>query len=117
VQAKTGSFSYCAIFRRNDLDVCAPGSLDEFLLDRYTAFTQFGKRRRFFRIWHKPWQQVPAKIQVATDNLIHSTGPWWRDARCTGANYSPGINVWMGWPHTSGNSDDHSVMSGGELIS
>ena len=112
VQAKTGSFSYCAIFGRNDLDVCAPGSLDEFLLERYTAFTQFGKRRRFFRIWHEPWQQVPAKIQIATDNLIHSTGRWWRDARCLGANYSPGVNVWMGWPHASGNSDRHNVMSG-----
>jgi uncharacterized protein len=116
VQAKTGSFSYCAIFRRNDLDVCVPGSLDEFLLERYTAFTQVAKRRRFFRIWHEPWQQVPAKIQVATDNLIHLTGAWWRDAHCTGANYSPGVNVWMGWPHASGLSDRHSVMSGDELI-
>jgi uncharacterized protein YqjF (DUF2071 family) len=116
VEADAGSFHSCAIFRRNDLDVCAPGSLDEFLLERYTAFTQVAKRRRFFRIWHEPWQQVPAKIQVATDNLIHSTGPWWRDAHCTGANYSPGVNVWMGWPHASGNSDRHNVMSGNELI-
>jgi uncharacterized protein len=116
VQAKMGSFSYCAIFRRNDLDVCAPGSLDEFLLERYTAFTQVAKRRRFFRIWHEPWQQVPAKIQIATDDLIQSTGRWWRDAHCTGANYSPGVNVWMGWPHASGLSDRHSVMSGDELI-
>jgi uncharacterized protein len=53
VQAKTGSFNYCAIFRRNVLDVCVPGSLDEFLLERYTAFTQVAKRRRFFRIWHE----------------------------------------------------------------
>jgi uncharacterized protein YqjF (DUF2071 family) len=116
VQAKTGSFSYCAIFRRNDLDVCAPGSLDEFLLERYTAFTQVAKRRRFFRIWHEPWQQVPAKIQIGTDDLIQSTGRWWQAACCLGANYSPGVNVWMGWPHASGDSDRHSVMSGDELI-
>ena len=51
----------------NDPGICAPGSLDEFLLERYTAFTQFGKCRRFFRIWHEPWRQVPAEIQIVTD--------------------------------------------------
>ena len=99
VEAAAGSFHFCAAFEANDLGICAPGSLDEFLLERYTAFTQFRKRRRFFRIWHEPWQQVSAKIQIATDNLIHSTARWWRDAACIGANYSPGVNVWMGWPH------------------
>ncbi|PYK22904.1 MAG: hypothetical protein DME52_13620, partial [Verrucomicrobia bacterium] len=69
-----------------------------------TAFTQFGKCRRFFRIWHEPWRQVPAEIQIATDCLIQSTGRWWRSARCIGANYSPGVKVWMGWPHAIGDS-------------
>ena len=104
VEADAGSFHFCATFEANDLGICTPGSLDEFLLERYTAFTQFRKRRRFFRIWHEPWQQVSAKIQIATDNLIHSTGRWWRDARCIGANYSPGVNVWMGWPHARNSS-------------
>jgi uncharacterized protein len=99
VEANAGSFHFCATLEANDPGICTPGSLDEFLLERYTAFTQFRKRRRFFRIWHEPWQQIPAKIQIATDNLIHSAGRWWRDARCIGANYSPGVNVWMGWPH------------------
>jgi uncharacterized protein len=99
VEADEGSLHFCATFEANDLGICAPGSLEEFLLERYTAFTQFRKRRRFFRIWHEPWQQVRAKVQMATDNLIHSTGRWSRDARCIGANYSPGVNVWMGWPH------------------
>ena len=116
VKADAGSFYFCATFRGNDLDVCVPGSLDEFLLERYTAFTQVAKRRRFFRIWHEPWQQVPVKIQIGTDDLIQSTGRWWRDARCLGANYSPGVNVWMGWPHASGDSDRHRVISGDELI-
>jgi uncharacterized protein YqjF (DUF2071 family) len=99
VEADAGSFHFCATFEANDLGISRPGSLDEFLLERYTAFTQFRKRRRFFRIWHEPWQQVCAKVQVATDNLIHSTGRCWQDARYIGANYSPGVNVWMGWPH------------------
>jgi uncharacterized protein YqjF (DUF2071 family) len=76
------------------------------LLERYTAFTQFGKCRRFFRIWHEPWRQVPTEIHIATDRLIQSTGRWWRSARCIGANYSPGVKVWMGWPHAIGDSGD-----------
>src|SRR6266480_3671990 len=113
VEASAASFHFCATFRRNDFDVCAPGSLDEFLLERYTAFTHLRKRHRFFRIWHEPWQQVPAKIQIATDSLLHSTGRWWRGARYIGANYSPGVNVWMGWPHAIDNSKRHSATSGG----
>ena len=116
VEADAGSFHFCAAFEANDLGICTSESLDEFLLERYTAFTQFRKCRRFFRIWHEPWQQVPAKIQIATDDLIHSTGRWWRDARCIGGNYSPGVNVWMGWPHAIDNSDRHSVTSGEALI-
>jgi uncharacterized protein len=54
VEAAAGSFHFCAAFEANDLGICAPGSLDEFLLERYTAFTQFQKRRQFFRIWHEP---------------------------------------------------------------
>jgi hypothetical protein len=99
IEASTGSFQFCATLEPKDPRICVPGSLDEFLLERYTAFTQFGRRRRFFRIWHEPWRQVPAEIQIETDHLIRSTGRWWLGARCIGANYSSGVNVWMGWPH------------------
>jgi len=115
IEASAGSFHFCATLQPNDPRICGPGSLDEFLLERYTAFTQFGKCRRFFRIWHEPWRQVPAEIQIASDHLIHSTGRWWLGARCIGANYSPGVNVWMGWPHTSGNAGVIS-STGHELI-
>jgi uncharacterized protein len=98
VEANDGSFRYCAT-STNELGSSAPESLDEFLLERYTAFTQSGNRRRFFRIWHEPWQQVAAKVEIVTDDLIRATESWWRDAGCVGANYSPGVNVWMGWPH------------------
>jgi uncharacterized protein YqjF (DUF2071 family) len=98
VEANDGSFRYCATLT-NELGSSAAGSLDEFLLERYTAFTQSGHRRQFFRIWHEPWQQVAAKVQIVTDDLIRATELWWRDAGCVGSNYSPGVNVWMGWPH------------------
>jgi uncharacterized protein len=72
VEANDASFHYCATFT-NDLGSSTPESLDEFLLERYTAFTQSGNRRRFFRIWHEPWQQVPAKVETVTDDLIRAT--------------------------------------------
>jgi uncharacterized protein len=94
-------------------------TLDEFLLERYTAFTMKplsfpvqssgfkvrGSRfpssspRRFFRIWHPPWPQIPLEISLLDTNLLTQTWPWLADARLIGANYSPGVRkVWMGRP-------------------
>lgn len=78
---------------------CEPESLTEFLLERYTAFTEHRKRNRFFRVWHSPWPQVLAEIKVTEDTLIAHTGLWWRTAEFVGATYSPGADVWMGRPH------------------
>jgi uncharacterized protein YqjF (DUF2071 family) len=78
---------------------CEAQSLTEFLLERYTAFTQRGKQSRLFRVWHSPWPHAPAEIEVTDDTLIASTGPWWKTAQLIGANYSPGVEVWMGRPH------------------
>lgn len=78
---------------------CEPGSRDEFLLERYTAFTARGLGRRAFRIWHEPWPQVPVEARVLDDRLIERTGPWFRRARLAGAAYSPGFDrVLMGAP-------------------
>ena len=80
-------------------------SLTEFLLERYTAFTHHGKRARFFRVWHLPWEQAPAEIEVTAGTLLAGTGVWWKTAQYIGANYSPGAEVWMGRPHRIGRTD------------
>jgi uncharacterized protein YqjF (DUF2071 family) len=81
-------------------DVCAPGSLDEFLLDRYTAFTSRRSRHRFFHIWHSAWRQMPATVSVRDDSLLAGTWKWFAGAQQVSANYSPGAtDVMMGWPH------------------
>lgn len=78
---------------------CAAGGLDEFLLERYTAFTKHGDRERLFRACHEPWPQVPIDVTMLDESLLASTGPWFREARRAGANYSPGFEtVWMGRP-------------------
>jgi uncharacterized protein YqjF (DUF2071 family) len=99
VEARDGALSYCARLTTSDLGNSAAGSLDEFLLERYTAFTRSGRHRRFFRIWHAPWRQAAAAVEIVTNTLIRATESWWRDAAFVAANYSPGVNVWMGWPH------------------
>jgi uncharacterized protein YqjF (DUF2071 family) len=84
-------------------------SLDEFLLERYTAFnarpatsgTGNSAFRRFFRIWHPPWPQIPIHISSLETGLLARTWPWFAEARLVGAHYSPGIRrVWMGRPQS-----------------
>jgi uncharacterized protein YqjF (DUF2071 family) len=78
-------------------DAVAGGSLDDFLVERYTAFTARGARRSFFRIWHEPWLQSPVDIAIHDDALLRTTWNWFGDCRVAGANYSPGARrVWMG---------------------
>jgi uncharacterized protein YqjF (DUF2071 family) len=90
------------------------GSLDEFLLERYTAFNAIRLHshsrcskhdvlnhglKRLFRIWHPPWPQIPIQISPLNTSLLSETWPWFAEARFIGANYSPGVrNVWMGRP-------------------
>lgn len=78
---------------------CEAGSLDEFLMERYTAFTEwFGLKRRF-RVWHPPWPQCAVRADVIENSLLRLTGSWADQAKFIGANYSPGVaDVWMSRP-------------------
>lgn len=99
VNATEGRLEYRSAVSATSFDPSEAGSQTEFLLERYTAFTSQGRRRRLFRVWHEPWPQTPIEIEVTEDDLLASTGKWWRSAECVGANYSPGVDVWMGRPH------------------
>ena len=99
VEARGGCLRYQGNFRGSRFAPSDAGSLTEFLLERYTAFTYHGKRRRLFRVWHEPWRQTPIDIEVTASDLLAVTGEWWNTAEYIGANYSPGVEVWMGRPH------------------
>lgn len=99
VIGETGRFEYRATVPDHRFEASAAGSATEFLLERYTAFTCLLERRRFFRIWHEPWPQNPIRIEIIADDLLAATGPWWSGAELAAANYSPGVEAWMGWPH------------------
>ena len=77
---------------------CAGGSRDEFLMERYTAFTKRGRSRRMFRVWHAPWRRSEVELHLTAIDLLKTTGPWLRKAHYVGATYSPGVDVWMGRP-------------------
>jgi uncharacterized protein YqjF (DUF2071 family) len=100
VEAHEGALEYeAAVDPRAPFAPCTSGSLDEFLLERYTALTKRGDADRLFRVWHRPWPQVPIEVTMRDESLVASTGPWFRQARRVGANYSPGFEeVWMGRP-------------------
>lgn len=75
------------------------GSLTEFLMERYTAFTTWLGWKRCFRIWHEPWPQCEVEAVIEDDSLMSLTGEWAKHACFIGANYSPGLrDVWMSRP-------------------
>src|SRR5579863_1438336 len=94
-------FEYRGTFAgEEDFKPVERGTLDEFLTERYTAYTAHGTTRRFFRIWHPPWPQAKVEVEVVGDSLLTKTWPWFDGARLVGANYSPGFDeVWMGRAH------------------
>ena len=73
------------------LAAAEPGSDTEFLLERYTAFTKWGRWRRCFRIRHRPWQQIPLRMEVEETTLLDSLGTWSAGLEFAGAHYSPGV--------------------------
>lgn len=76
-----------------------PGSLEEFLLERYTAFTWRRSIRRRFRVWHEPWALTPIEATIEEAGLLAASGPWHAGSRIVAAHASPGVkDVWIGRP-------------------
>ena len=98
VEGGQGRFQYCGLTTSDHLEVCERGSTTEFLMERYTAFTRRWFGSRMFRVWHEPWPQATVDLDVTDDSLLRAAGQWWQTAEYAGANYSPGVNVWMGRP-------------------
>lgn len=101
VSDASGRIEYSALINPNvRFAPCTADSLEEFLMERYTAFTRRGSKSRFFRILHRPWRQSGIELKFLDDQLLVGTWPWFKNARMIGANFSPGIcDVWMGSPH------------------
>lgn len=94
-------FAYSATALTTDTPTVAEtGSLEEFLLERYTAFTERNGARRFFRVWHQPWRYIPLRVNIEDDSLLASTGNWFSHASFIGAHHCfDARNVQMSRPH------------------
>ncbi len=85
------------------LEAAGAGTLEEFLLERYVAFTMRRRTPLNFRIWHWPWRQTAVEVRMEREDLLEVTGAWRGRAELVGAHYSPGVeDVWIGLPRRCG---------------
>lgn len=80
--------------------VARDGSLDEFLVERYTAYTQRRGVDRYFHIAHRPWEILPVDLVRTDTTLLEAMYPWFTRAELVGAQIGPGVrDVVIGRPH------------------
>ena len=85
----------------NEEATASPGSLDEFLQERYLAYTAAGFCPFAFRVWHEPWVCRSLLVESLTMSgfLESLRQPWTRSLQFAGAACCEGvIDVWMGRP-------------------
>jgi|tagenome__1003787_1003787.scaffolds.fasta_scaffold20272159_2 uncharacterized protein YqjF (DUF2071 family) len=93
-----------------------PGSLAEFVMERYSGFFHRGKRDYVFRASHPLWLQQTVEASIEKDELITGKFPWWKEARFAGAAFAPGFDqVSLGKAHalpgTGHSIPKHRVLS------
>lgn len=68
-----------------------PTPLDDFLLERYTAFTHRNGIIRRFDVSHAPWPQQPVDLEVIDTTMLPLSGDWHRRATLVAAHHSAGV--------------------------
>jgi len=68
-----------------------PDPLDDFLLERYCAFTHRDGVVRRFDVTHAPWPQQPVNVEMIDNGLLALSGKWHRGATLVAAHHSPGV--------------------------
>jgi len=96
-----GRFAYHACVETSAApEPCAPGSLADFAMERYTGFFVRQNRVFAFRAWHPPWFQVPLEVNIEDGSLLVAAFPWFKQATLAGANFSRGFErVSLGRAH------------------
>lgn len=92
VDAASGRFEYCAtISHKVTFGPCAPDSLAEFAMERYTGFFCRGGQTKIFRAWHPRWLQTGADIRIKDTSLVTNKFSWFKRAQFVGAHFAPGF--------------------------
>ena len=68
-----------------------PMLLEEFLHERYTAFTHRNGVTRRFDVAHEPWPQRRVFVNVENAGLLEQSGDWLDHGQLAAAHYSPGV--------------------------
>ncbi|MDB6055903.1 MAG: hypothetical protein JWN25_3426 [Verrucomicrobiales bacterium] len=102
IRSEAGGVSYSGV-GVGAAGVAEEGSLDAFLLERYSAFNETSGRRKMFRVDHKPWQASRAEVTLHDESLLRSWYPWFEATEYCGAHVSKGVTeVKMGLPSAVG---------------
>jgi uncharacterized protein YqjF (DUF2071 family) len=97
--ARILSYTARPLAEKTSLNSAGVGTLEEFLFERYSAFTTCWGLQRRFRVWHPPWQHAHIEATIHEDSLLGLTGVWHQEATFIGAHFAPGFkDVWMGRP-------------------
>ncbi|MEA2708016.1 MAG: uncharacterized protein QOF78_617 [Phycisphaerales bacterium] len=72
---------------------------DDFLLERYTAFTHRHGVTRRFDVEHAPWSTRPVAVELCDSGLLALSGDWLAGAELAAAHHSHGVrDVAISWP-------------------
>lgn len=82
---------YCEAKAGAKGDVCDPGGLEEFLSERYSAFTCHAGRKRVFRILHEPWHLVALDTNWDETRLLENDFAWFERAKPAGSYWTRGV--------------------------
>ena len=99
VQSPAGRLAWRAHIRPARRAAVARRGLEQFLLERYTAFTRRGRTSLRFRVWHEPWRRVRARVALRDMKLLAAAFPWLSSVTPESAHFSAGVHdVWIGPP-------------------
>lgn len=80
-------------------ELTQPGTFEEFVLERYNAFTRRWGRAFRFRVEHPPWRMRRARLLRWKDELLRADHAFWARTRYVGAHFTTGFrDVAMGAP-------------------
>jgi len=80
-------------------ELTEPGTFEEFVLERYNAYTRKLGRAYRFRVVHPPWRMRRARLLHMNDDGLRADQPFWEHTRYIGAHFTTGFKqVAMGAP-------------------
>jgi uncharacterized protein YqjF (DUF2071 family) len=92
VRGRDGAFAFDGHWNaRERFQPATPGTLEHFLVERYTAFTARGRMKCRFRVDHAPWPIAPMNVVITDLSLAQCLIPQLSESSLMCAQFSPGV--------------------------